>query len=108
MVSAFTIFMTLERAWSREPAVVRSFYIRRILRIVPMFWVGIVLYAFAPGREHYYQDWNMGFSYYFLTAVLQHGWHPNYINSVVPGGWTIAVEATFYIIAPLLFVWIKN
>jgi peptidoglycan/LPS O-acetylase OafA/YrhL len=108
MVSAFTIFMTLERAWSREPAVVRSFYIRRILRIVPMFWVGIVLYAFAPGREHYYQDWHMGFSYYFLTAVLQHGWHPNYINSVVPGGWTIAVEAAFYIIAPLLFVWIKN
>jgi peptidoglycan/LPS O-acetylase OafA/YrhL len=108
MVSAFTIFMTLERALLREHAVVRSFYIRRVLRIVPMFWVGIVLYAFAPGREHYYTNWNMGFSYYMLTAVLQHGWHPNYINTIVPGGWTIAIEATFYIIAPLLFFWIKN
>lgn len=108
MVSAFTIFLTLERALSREPAIVRSFYIRRILRILPMFWVGIVLYAFAPGREHYYTDFDMGVSYYFLTAILQHGWHPLYINSVVPGGWSIAVEVTFYIIAPLLFFRIKN
>jgi len=108
MVSAFTIFLTLERALSREPAIVRSFYIRRVLRILPMFWVGIVLYAFAPGREHYYTDFNMGASYYVLTAILQHGWHPLYINSVVPGGWSIAVEVTFYIVAPLLFIRIKN
>jgi peptidoglycan/LPS O-acetylase OafA/YrhL len=108
MVSAFTIFLTLERALSRERAIIRSFYIRRVLRILPMFWVGIVLYAFAPGREHYYTDFHMDFSYYLLTAILQHGWHPYYINSVVPGGWTIAVEATFYIIAPFIFFRIKN
>ena len=108
MVSAFTIFLTLERGLTTEPALVRSFYIRRAFRILPMFWVGILLYAFAPGREHYYTEWNMGFSYYALTALLQHGWHPNLINSVVPGGWTIAVEATFYLIAPLLFFQIKN
>lgn len=108
MVSAFTIFMTLERSQARESALVRSFYIRRSLRILPMFWVGIALYAFVPGREHYYQDWNLGWAYYFLTAILQHGWHPNYINTIVPGGWSIAVEATFYAIAPLLFFWIKN
>ncbi len=29
MVSAFTIFMTLERGLSRESALVRSFYVRR-------------------------------------------------------------------------------
>jgi peptidoglycan/LPS O-acetylase OafA/YrhL len=43
-----------------------------------------------------------------VTAILQQGWHPNYINTVVPGGWSIAVEATFYIIAPLLFLRIKD
>jgi peptidoglycan/LPS O-acetylase OafA/YrhL len=108
MVSAFTIFMTLERGVSREPALVQSFFIKRILRIVPLFWIGIVLYAFAPGREHYYQDWNIGLLVYFLTAILQQGWHPNYINTVVPGGWSIAIEVSFYIIAPLLFFRIKN
>jgi peptidoglycan/LPS O-acetylase OafA/YrhL len=108
MVSAFTIFLTLERAMTRETAVVTDFYIRRLLRILPMFWVGIVLYAFAPGREHYYLNFNLDYSYYLLTAVLQHGWHPYYINSVVPGGWSIAVEATFYIVAPILFFKIQN
>jgi peptidoglycan/LPS O-acetylase OafA/YrhL len=108
MVSAFTIFLTLERARSRETVPVASFYVRRILRILPMFWVGIVLYAFAPGREHYYTNFDLGFSYYALTAVLQQGWHPYYINSVVPGGWSIAVEATFYIFAPFLFFRIQN
>jgi peptidoglycan/LPS O-acetylase OafA/YrhL len=108
MVSAFTIFMTLERAMSREVVPVASFYVRRVLRILPMFWVGIVLYSFAPGREHYYTNFDLSFSYYALTAILQHGWHPYYINSVVPGGWSIAVEATFYIFAPLLFFRIQN
>ena len=108
VVSAFTIFLTLERAALREPALIRSFFIRRVLRIVPMFWVGILLYAFAPGREHYYTDFNFGFTHYLITAGLQHGWHPLYVNSVVPGGWTIADEASFYLLAPLLFLTIKN
>jgi peptidoglycan/LPS O-acetylase OafA/YrhL len=108
MVSAFTIFLTLERALARERVPVAGFYIRRLLRIVPMFWVGILLYAFAPGREHYYTNSDLGASYYALTAMLQHGWHPYYINTVVPGGWSIAVEATFYIFAPLLFFRVQN
>lgn len=108
MVSAFTIFLTLERALGRETAPVASFYVRRVLRLLPMFWVGIILYAFAPGREHYYANLDLGFSYYALTALLQHGWHPYYINSVVPGGWSIAVEATFYIVAPLLVFRVGN
>jgi peptidoglycan/LPS O-acetylase OafA/YrhL len=73
-----------------------------------MFWVGILLYAFLPGREHYYVNFNLDYTYYLLTAILQHGWHPYYINSVVPGGWSIAVEATFYIFAPFLFFRIQN
>jgi peptidoglycan/LPS O-acetylase OafA/YrhL len=73
MVSSFAIFMSLERSLSNEPAFVCSFYVRRIFRIIPMFWVAIVLYAFAPGREHYYKDWNirLGSSYVRrLNAVL--------------------------------------
>jgi peptidoglycan/LPS O-acetylase OafA/YrhL len=108
VVSAFTIFMTLERAVPKEPALIRSFFTRRIFRIIPMFWVGIILYAFAPGREHYYTNFDIGPSYYVLTALLQHIWHPYYINSVVPGGWTVGVEMAFYIIAPLIFFRVRN
>ena len=37
------------------------------------------------------------------AAFFMHGWYPETINSVVPGGWTIAVEMTFYIFLPYLF-----
>jgi peptidoglycan/LPS O-acetylase OafA/YrhL len=29
-------------------------------------------------------------------------WHPNSINSVVPGSWSIAAEMTFYLVFPAL------
>jgi peptidoglycan/LPS O-acetylase OafA/YrhL len=45
---------------------------------------------------------------YILTAFCLHGFHPFSMNSVVPGGWTIAVETTFYFFAPLLFGFITN
>ena len=108
MLSAFTIFMTLERAWSREVNVARNFYVRRFLRIIPMFWVGILLYHFVPGREIYQHPFEVGPVGYLLTALLQHGWHPLSMNSVVPGGWSIAVEATFYLVAPVLFACLKD
>ena len=38
-----------------------------------------------------------------LTALFLHGWHPETINSVVPGGWSIAAETSFYLLLPLLF-----
>ena len=110
MISAFTIFLTLNSALSRKiEAVVRNFYIRRFFRIVPMFWVGLLIYHFAQScREHYATHFDISISHYFLTAILQHGWHPFYINSVVPGGWSIAVESTFYLIAPFLVFRVKN
>ncbi len=40
---------------------------------------------------------------YALTALLQHGWRPALINSLVPGGWSIAAEGTFYLLAPFCF-----
>lgn len=108
MVSAFTIFLTLERALGREKFSVQNFYTRRFFRILPMFWVGMILYSFVPGREIYQPLFSPGVSEFLLTATLQHGWHPNSINTIVPGGWTIAIEATFYLLAPLLFTFIKT
>ena len=40
--------------------------------------------------------------------MFLHGFNPYWINSLVPGGWSIGVEMTFYLIVPLLFLRIKN
>jgi peptidoglycan/LPS O-acetylase OafA/YrhL len=37
-----------------------------------------------------------------------HGFHPETINAVVPGGWSIAVEATFYAIFPFVIQRIRS
>ncbi len=73
-----------------------------------MFWVGIVLYSFVPMREATTPPIVVTTADYILTALCLHGFHPNSMNSVVPGGWTIAVEMTFYFFAPLLFYFITN
>jgi peptidoglycan/LPS O-acetylase OafA/YrhL len=42
------------------------------------------------------------------NVLFLHGINPNWINSIVPGGWSITVEMTFYLLIPLLFRKIKN
>jgi peptidoglycan/LPS O-acetylase OafA/YrhL len=37
-----------------------------------------------------------------LTALFLHGLNPETINSVVPGGWSVAVEMNFYLLLPLV------
>lgn len=43
-----------------------------------------------------------------LTAVFLNGWSPTAINSIVPGGWSVAIETTFYLVLPFCFLWIRN
>lgn len=44
----------------------------------------------------------------FLTATFTHSLSPNAINSIVPGGWSIACEMAFYLIFPLLMQFIRG
>ncbi|HEY5742218.1 MAG TPA: acyltransferase [Terrimicrobiaceae bacterium] len=104
IASAYTLLASYNRRRSKEIAPLRSFFIRRVFRILPLFWAGILFYFFIDGT------WNRGWAegsltwfHFTLTALLLHGWHPDTINSVVPGGWSIAAEFGFYMMAPALF-----
>jgi peptidoglycan/LPS O-acetylase OafA/YrhL len=46
----------------------------------------------------------VGALHILTSATFLHGWHPETINGVVPGAWTIAVEMTFYALFPLLVI----
>jgi len=50
------------------------------------------------GTAAYGIDWR----HLLSTAFFVHGWYPTTISSVVPGGWSIAVEMTFYMCLPWL------
>jgi len=68
-----------------------------------MFYVAIAGFIYLNGTLPTYWAPN-GIQWWFvpITALFLHGFHPETINSVVPGGWSVAVEMTFYLIFPAL------
>ena len=111
IASAFTLFLSFKSRSQKEASPVRNFFIRRFFRIAPMYYIAIIYYLFQNG---------LGPSYFLgdqthitplniaSNFLFQHGFYPYWINSIVPGGWSIAVEMTFYAILPFLFSRIKN
>lgn len=94
---------------SGEANQVVKFYFRRFLRIAPLFWLAIPVYLILNGtRPSYWAPEGVDLYQIVLTVFFLHGFWPDSINSVVPGGWSIAVEMTFYLIFPLLITRINH
>jgi peptidoglycan/LPS O-acetylase OafA/YrhL len=97
--------LTLTLSWHARDDGVAAFYVRRLFRIVPMFWLAILIFLLLLGFDpRYWAPQGIGWPHVLVTALFLHGFHPDTMSSVVPGGWTIAVEMTFYCSFPLL-VW---
>lgn len=112
MLSAFSLFYSLQkRIENNRPERIISFVLRRYFRIAPMFYVAIIIYSIGIFYILYPSiypkiQYSVGNIISHLTFI--HGVWPNYVNSLVPGGWSIAVEMTFYMFVPLLFAKIKT
>ncbi|EJN11230.1 putative acyltransferase [Bradyrhizobium sp. YR681] len=101
----FVSAMTMCLMWTQrvEANPTRKFYIRRFLRIAPLFWLAIPLYLAVNGMGPSANAPNgIGPLQVILTATFLHGFWPDSVNSVVPGDWSIAAEMIFYLVFPLL------
>jgi len=109
VVSAMTLFTSIHSRSTKDRFPLRSFFIRRFFRIAPMFYVGIVLYSITEGlAPNYWVPDGKQWWFIPLTIFFMHGWLPDTITAVVPGGWTIAAEMMFYILVPYLYKRLKN
>jgi len=100
-VSAITMCLMWTRRVEATPT--RKFYIRRFLRIAPLFWLAIPLYLVVNGTGPSANAPNgIGPLQVILTATFLHGFWPDSVNSVVPGDWSIAAEMTFYLVFPFV------
>jgi peptidoglycan/LPS O-acetylase OafA/YrhL len=79
-----------------------------LFRIAPLFWLAAAFYTGFHGLGATPENPAVGTPQILATLVFLHGWHPTSINSVVPGGWSIAVEMNFYLLLPLCFLWIDS
>jgi peptidoglycan/LPS O-acetylase OafA/YrhL len=109
VTSALTLCMSWMSRSSREDFPIRNFYIRRFFRIAPMFYIAILTYCLLNGfSPSIWAPNGIRWWYVPLTAAFVNGFHPETITSVVPGGWSIAVEMNFYIILPFLLPLISS
>jgi exopolysaccharide production protein ExoZ len=102
IVSGYTMMLTFGS--KVDSSSIRSFYIRRAFRIVPLFWVAILLYLVITKGEgfRFWAPDGVTISDVVLTFLFLHWSSVTAFNSVVPGGWSIAVEMQFYLLFPLL------
>ena len=95
--------ITLMQSWNTRQDGAGPFYTRRFFRLAPMWLLFVVGWtALRPlGLPGWMPNWPGPWDV-VLATLFVHGWAPSAINSVVPGGWSIAAEASFYAIFPLL------
>ncbi len=109
VASAFTLFWSLHQRSGSEGRPILNYFLRRFFRIAPLFWLAILFYVWWNGAgPRYWAPHGIGWLDVLATASFAHGWSPTMINSVVPGGWSIAVEMNFYLLVPFLFRRLTN
>lgn len=108
VVSALTLFLSAGKRGGESHEWL-NFYIRRFFRIAPMFYIAFGVYCLAPvvlkGQALPPWDTLLG------TLSFTNGWNPAWLlgaNDVVPGGWSIGVEMSFYIVFPLVFLALRD
>ena len=109
LISALTLLLSFDYHRQQPAFSWRDYFVRRFFRIAPLFYLAICLYGpmwqFVP---RYWMPDGIS-SWHFLASVtFLHGWHPLWVNSIVPGGWSMAVEMTFYCFFPVLCLCITS
>jgi peptidoglycan/LPS O-acetylase OafA/YrhL len=111
LISAFTLFLSMSNRKKVEESPSRNFFIRRLFRIAPMFYL-MVLYGcfrYGIGPNLWVEDGTTITIPNLLShLVFLNGWNPYWINNLVSGGWSIAIEMQFYLLVPFLFSRIRT
>jgi len=101
--------VTLLMSWHQRNDGYVPFVIRRLFRIVPLFWLAIPVYLLFAGLGPGYYVPPAGWSGFdiFRQVFFVDSFMPS-IGSIVPGGWTVNTEMLFYAIFPILICFVKS
>lgn len=107
-LSAYLITELLLRERQTSKAIsVRNFYIRRVLRIWPLYVFGLLLGICWGLIDHAHGEWPR-LAWYLLFAgnifCARYGWS---VNPMTPL-WSISIEEQFYLIWPWVMRWVSR
>jgi peptidoglycan/LPS O-acetylase OafA/YrhL len=111
IVSALTLFLSLHSShYLGKVSQTLKYFLRRFFRIAPLFYsilFFICFFTFIIPLDFfsYVQKDILNF---VSTFSFTNSFFPVYINNIIPGQWSIAVEMLFYLLVPIFFLKIKN
>ncbi len=82
----------------------RVFYLKRALRILPVFWLVLAVYALAPGLR---EGATMAPTWRFLTFTLNFGLDIRTMRSF-SHAWSLCVEEHFYLVLPVVILLLRR
>jgi peptidoglycan/LPS O-acetylase OafA/YrhL len=103
LMSCVTLLMSWRSDERKNQVSIKNFWIRRLFRIVPMYYLAAAFYYFIEPPPRGFE-----ISQLLATLTFVNVWHPTLVSTIadrwipVPGGWSIGVEMTFYLIFPLI------
>lgn len=109
IASAFTLMLSWNRMKGDTGTRTFNFFLRRLFRIAPAFYLGALLYVFVrPPASHF------DVSQLLATLLFVNAWSPDWMTTVegrwqvVPGSWSVSVEFCFYFAFPLIALFVRN
>lgn len=95
ILSAFTLFNSSYRRFKTDAHPRRDFYLRRAFRILPLWLLVVAIYRHLGDKP-------------FSVALLNASFFFGFVRfdeslELVPVGWSLFVEETFYLMLPIIF-----
>jgi peptidoglycan/LPS O-acetylase OafA/YrhL len=82
----------------------RTFYVKRAFRILPMFWLTLALYVLVPALR---EAPAMAAPWRFLTFTMNFGFDVR-ATRAFSHAWSLCVEEHFYVVLPLLILALRR
>ncbi|RQQ50620.1 acyltransferase family protein [Burkholderia stagnalis] len=100
IVSAFTLCLSTDTRKQDESTPLLNYYLRRLFRIAPLFYVWIVLYCIRDKLvfDVVHSPAEIARSLFFMLNLS-----PGHEQGFVWASWTIGVEMLFYVFFPAIF-----
>jgi peptidoglycan/LPS O-acetylase OafA/YrhL len=111
IVSAFTLFYSLNNRIKKESFQLSEFFIRRFFRIAPLYYLAMCFYTlknFTLYKININPTFDLDIGKVISTLTFTNTINPYWLHGYVPGGWSISDEMMFYLLVPILFYMIKN